>query len=607
MLISIGAFIAAAAMTRIPSDPGSSLFLGFSIQRLALLGSVVLAGITAVIFSIKAYQNQAYAERAWQFAFRREPIAGRIRWGALILFIAGWGASFAPAYRYGDLKDYFIRIAPIIHWLTFAGAATLAVSWVEKYGLHWQYFLDALHAQKKILLVTSITLAVFILAWVLIAASGLGVRVSEDYWYGAGVPLLGVQVFLALAIGLGTLYLEHSSKITIRSELLMFALLWAVGAFLWAREPLQASYFSPGPYLPDFEFHPYSDAATFDLGSQFALIGQGINDGVFFDRVLYMGFLVFIHTIAGQDYAQAMALQAAIYAVFPAILYLLGKTVHSRTFGLILAMLAILRGINGIAASNMIDLAGQKQMLTDFPTAIFAAWFALAAVRWTKDPNRNYIHALWAGGIAGLAVMLRTHALFLGLFSVVLAAILYWNRKLRGLVISVLLVIAMFAGALPWGIHSCGSVFDVYMVRIRNVIQGRYPPAELGQFPAATPPAATIVPATVTAPPVVVDPLQQPPVNPVVVEIQPTTIPVSLTTHFLHNVVTSVLILPASPFADDLQHTLKTVVPFWEQYWDGSMDAAAVLFVLLTLLLIALGISVSYKFARIAGDRKSVV
>jgi len=602
LLVSTGAFIAAAAMTQIPSGPGNNFFLGFSVQRLALISGMFLAGIAAAVFSIKAYQNQTYAERVWDFAFRRESIAGAIRWGTLIVFIAGWIVSFTPSYRLGDLKEYFIRVSPIINWLTFANLLTLVISLVERYGFNWRQLVNTLRAQRKMLVGVLVSMAFFILTWVMIAVTGMGIRISEDYWYGAGVPILGLQVLLALAIGLGVLYLERSSRaLPPHSDLFIFILIWALAAFLWVREPLQSSYFSPLSHLPNLEYYPYSDAITFDLGSQFAMIGQGVNNGLFFDRALYMGFLVFLHSLAGQDYAQVVALQAGIYGVFPAILFLLGKAIHSRSFGVTLAILATLRGINGLAVGNMIDLANQQQMLTDFPTAILIAWFALMMVNWLKSPNKNYIHVFWAGGIAGLAIMLRTHALFLGLLAVGLAAVVYRRQKLNGLIVSILLVITMFASTLPWGLHNGGSVFDVYMVRIRTVLEARYPAPIPATTEVVTLSQETAAPVPVTAVPTPAEANIPAPVVNSGSSIQPATISRSLATHFLHNIVTSILILPATPFIHDLEHILKEATPFWEQYWDGRMSFGIALFLFLNLFVTALGISASWRSAKLAG------
>ena len=340
------------------------------------------------------------------------------------------------------------------------------------------HFLDTLRAQKKTLIIVLISLSVFALIWIFIAKTGMGLWVTDGYWYGAGVPILGLQVLFAFAIGMGVFFLERSSLkayFPTRLDLFIFFLLWGITAFLWSREPLRPSFFAPGPYLPERAYHPYSDAITFDIGSQFALIGQGIYNGVFFDRALYMAFLTFLHALAGQDYTQVVTLQAAIYGVFPAILYLLGKAIHSRSFGSTVAVLAMLRGMNGIAAGSMINLANQKQMLTDFPTVIFVAWFTLMMVWWLKDPAKNYLYALWAGGVAGLAIMLRTNALFLVVFALILAGIVYWRQKLRGMLIGFLIVFTMFASTFAWGAYNDKSIFDVYLYRIRVVIEARYP------------------------------------------------------------------------------------------------------------------------------------
>jgi hypothetical protein len=611
LLVSTGAFVTALAIVLIPSDPKNSIFLGLSLQRLVLISVMLCAGIAAAVFSVKTYRDQVYGERVWRSLFGREAVARTIRWGALAVFILSWIVSFTPPYRFGNFKDYFIRISPLIFWLTFTSVLTLAVSWIEKYGFHWQHLFDVLRAQKKTFIIGLIALTILTLTWIMIAATGMGIRVSEDYWYGTGVPILGLQILLALAIGLAAFFWERSSpNLPARVDLIVFLLLWGVAAFLWVREPLRPSFFVTPPRPPTFEFLPYSDATVFDLASQFALIGQGINNGIFFDRALYIGFLVFLHSLAGQDYSQVIALQAAIYAVLPAILYLLGKAIHSRSFGVTLAMLAALRGINGIAASDMIDLANQKQMLTDFPVVIFVALFALMAVKWIKDPGKNYPYALWAGGVAGLAIMLRTHALFLMPLMVLLAVITYWRQKLRGLMVSALLVMVMFASIIPWGIHSGGSVFDVYMARIRTVIQVRYPVST------PAPPTTQVIAPTLASPTVVVQTTAAPvptsvAVTPVVITSPPpadtgkvtqsATIFTSITTHFLHNVVTSFFILPTSPVVHDLQHIIKEATPFWDQYWDGSLDIASVVFLALNLLIISLGISIAWKYAKLAG------
>ena len=577
-----------------------------------MTGGISLVGILLAVSAVKAYRDKAWAERVWLSLFGREIIAQGIRWGAAAGIVSGWVICFSPLYRWGNYQDYYLRFSPLVVWLMFASTLTFVVAGIEKYGLHWQRLANILRAQRKVFLIVLIAMVIFALAWALIAWTGVGLRINFDYWYGAGVPILGLQVAFAFSIGIGLLLLERSSfnvRISTRTDFLVFALLWGVAAFLWAREPMPASYFATGPDLPNAEYYPFSDAATFDLGSQFALIGQGINNGLFFDRVLYMFFLLFLHALVGQNYVQVVAVQAAVYAVFPAILYLLGKAMHSRSFGVILAVLAILRGINGIASSSMIDLANQKQMLTDFPVVIFAAWFALTAVKWLQAPNKNYPYALWAGGVVGLTVMLRTHALFLLVFAALLAAIVYWNQKLRGLMISFLLIAAMFASVLPWGVHSGGSMFDVFMVRIQNVIQGRYAPPAPEPEPQGNESSlfnAAIRNNKAAKTDFILNPSDYSPtllplVIPVESDKKDVSVFVLVASHFLHNLIMSVLIMPTSPVFHDLRNTLKVVTPFWQPYWDGSMGVGAGFFLMINLLLIALGVGVSWRSNKLGG------
>ncbi|MBV5323636.1 hypothetical protein JZU51_02665, partial [bacterium] len=231
LLTSLSAFVVAYALFLIPSDPRNSLFLGLSLQRLVMLGGMSILGIIPAIFAAKAFRNESWSARAWLFLFGPGMSAKGIRWGAVLVLISGLIASFMPPYRFGEILDYFIRISPIVTWLTFVSFLTFMVAAIETYGFHWRHFLATLHTQKIILSIALISMAIFALVWVFIAKTGMGLWVGDGYWYEAGVPILSLQVVFAFAIGVGVLFLERSSlnvHLPAWSDLFLFFLLWGI-------------------------------------------------------------------------------------------------------------------------------------------------------------------------------------------------------------------------------------------------------------------------------------------------------------------------------------------------------------------------------------------
>ncbi|MBI3161861.1 MAG: hypothetical protein HYZ23_05100, partial [Chloroflexi bacterium] len=71
--------------------------------------------------------------------------------------------------------------------------------------------------------------------------------------------------------------------------------------------------------------------------------------------------------------------------------------------------------------------------------------------------------------------------------------------------------------------------------------------------------------------------------------------------HFMHNLITSTLILPTGIELHDVWHTVKEATPYWDNYWDGTFPPNARLYLTLNLFLLAMGIAVGWRFSRMAG------
>ena len=223
------------------------------------------------------------------------------------------------------------------------------------------------------------------------------------------MPVLGFQILLAWTLGLGfamVCFIAGKTKVagkvvrffsTFGLDLIICLALWIAAAALWSQSPMDRSYFAPGPYPPNYVYYPYSDAEAHDLGAQYVLIGQGLNNNQYHDKPFYMLFLTVLHVLTGQNYLAVVQLQAIILALFPAILYLIGKLIHSRTAGILVGIFVILQQANSIAATIMIQVSHSRLMMTEFPTAFGIALLSLVLIYWIKHPQESSIAPMLAG------------------------------------------------------------------------------------------------------------------------------------------------------------------------------------------------------------------
>ena len=185
---------------------------------------------------------------------------------------------------------------------------------------------------------------------------------------------------------------------------------------------------APGPYLPSKGFYPFVDAAFFDLGAQSAIYGNGLFFGIFMDRGLLSGFLAYIHMVFGQDYRVVVGVQSAIFAVFPALLYLLGDRLHSKPAGLVAAALAILKVSNAIAGGKLLSTSHPKLMLTEFPTGVVLVLFSLFMVLWLRENNLKNIFPCRYWGFIGIGILFR-HNVFFMVPVVLVFGITVWKKN----------------------------------------------------------------------------------------------------------------------------------------------------------------------------------
>jgi len=626
-------------LVKAPTDPKNILLLGFSLGRLAVIVGVLAITLTFLYLGLKTWwvPNKLTNLFNW-IGERRNIIFG----ASAIVFFLGWIGVWLPPYQMGKFQDYYVRFYPIIVWIMLIGAQTF-FTMLSIHGLCWKKLKDEIKTQRPIMLATVITLISFIISWVFIALSRIGLTPDVDFWNEGGVPILGLQIVVAWSIGILIFIFTRKFEniqlsIGIRGfrlriailDVLIFLLIWACAVLVWNNEPIRRSYFTAVPSSPNYEYYPFSDAAVYDLGGQYVLIGKGINNGQFTDKPLYMLFLAFLHAIGGQDYMHIIRLQILCLAFFPAILYLLGKGIHGRLLGLLVAIMAIFKERNAIAATLNIQVSHSKLMMAELSTALLLAMLSLIIFKWFKEAQGGRNITLLSGGILGAAALLRPNPLLLLPLILIVAIFVYkfhWRQWFLSSMVFILGFALVFS---PWTISAKNQNGNIFLLTKIKLILRRYkitiptndPLSDIpnvgngfGLSSQQTDQDITISGLFGTnsiAKSAKILPMNFPNYQEFFTPHYSHTAKTSrqpgefiegnhslsgfvnfVPMHFLHNQITSLVILPLSFQFLDLNHTLN--MPMWDLKWDGRLSLEGKFLLFINLSLIALGIAVAWN------------
>ncbi len=294
--------------------------------------------------------------------------------------------------------------------------------------------------------------------WGLIGVTRLGLKPDPLYWNQPGVPLLSGQVLLAWLVGVILILGGYSRRVTgwlsrlkvNRLDLIIFGAIWLAAAVLWTHVPFPGSFFAPGPYPPNQQLYPFSDAAKYDTDAQYALLGLGMNDSNYTDKPLYSTFLLLLHVVFGQRYDWIVLAQVIILAIFPALLYLLGKALHSRVAGILVASLAIFQEMNSISASQLLLSSNTHLLLSEVPTAVGLALFTYLMVRWLTQAARRTVFPLLAGGVLGLCTLIRHNPWLLLVVVVGVSLVVYGRNRKQWFQAGALFALGMGLAIAPW-------------------------------------------------------------------------------------------------------------------------------------------------------------
>jgi hypothetical protein len=542
---------------------------------------------TSAIYSILRLQNKSgVSDPIVNYIFSNPSRIKLSQFFAIATLSIGLLGVFLPSYHFEEYSAYYTRLQPLLVWAGVLGLQLLICILYPYRSEISKHFQKSRTENKIIIRSTALIFSVFIFLWFIIAQTGIGISTDEDFWYEAGVPILPAQILISALAGIWFGQFEKSKSVTTSriSDQWIFLGIWFVTALFWGLTPAPNTYMNPAPLPPNHEVYPYSDAAKYDMQSQSALIGQGLNQGKVVDNPLYPVFLIFIHLLSGQNYAINMALQAAIFAIFPSIAYLIGKFFLGRSLGITVASMIAFHGYNSIVAASIINLASPKQMMTDFPTGIGVALSILTLIKWINNGESNPAGAIWHGGTIGFTFLIRPTALSL---LAVAPTIKFFQSfpNMRWIRYIILVLAGFIIFITPWGVRNALIKSDGgygYLNKINLIINERFPETNDKRNEQELDNTEDWEQNN-SRDRVIQSPAQRSQVLIIVLK------------HFTNNIIGSTLILPTSPFFDNLHNTVKSPDTFWVTFWNGELNSRQITTLVVSLVILAMGIAVLWE------------
>ncbi|MFZ5909828.1 MAG: hypothetical protein ACOYYU_07430 [Chloroflexota bacterium] len=405
-LTFLEAAVAFLALLRIPAE-GARLILGFSAARWAMLlplmavmaGSLALARVTR--------RRPAFVTRWLDAAARPRLFEVLAAASALLAAGAGTGSFLLRWYDPNRLLPFFERAWPLLAFVLVFSIQTSLWLLTLRFGVHKVDF----DARKPAL----VAFASLLLAFGFVALTRLGVTPDKAYWGEPGVPIQGWQLGLALLGGVLFLtlslprFFERHPRLV---DFLLPLLVWALAAGIWSSVPdevLKNSFYFPIDPPANAPF-PYSDSGYYDYMAHSLLIGTDYT-GEIPTRPLYIVFLTILHLLFGERYDLIILGQTLALAFIPVVFYALGKIIHSRTAGLVIALLAVFREWTTLLVSSETRVSNTKTLLVDLPTLLLILLACLLAFRWLERKDR--LGAFIAGGVFGVLLLLRTQSMLI--------------------------------------------------------------------------------------------------------------------------------------------------------------------------------------------------
>ena len=424
--------VAIAALLLIPSEGGS-----LSLARLVLIGSILVlcVGWIYLGFHSPPVWHRFIGPTAILIATLLSLIFG------LLLFLL----------RYLDpqgLLSLYQRLSPLLWYLLILSIQFFFFLLFYFKGIHFAH----LSSHRPLYLSALIIFCFLIFVFIFIAITRLGITPDPAYWSEPGVPILGWEFVLALLGGVFLFWLTHFTRIR-GFDVFLPLFIYLLAVVIWLSVPadvLKNSFYMP-INAPTFQPFPYSDASYYDQMAHSLLVGHPYQ-GEIPTRPLYIFLLTILHIFFGENYRLIIVGQTLILAIIPVVFYYLGKKLHGRAAGLIIALFFIFRELTSLLVSSETRVSNTKMLLVDLPTFLLLTLACLFTLRWFEQKDRK--NALMAGSMFGLLLLLRTQSMLVLPFILLAALLIFGLRHKSFYLLTAFFLLGLVVTVLPWLTHN---------------------------------------------------------------------------------------------------------------------------------------------------------
>ncbi|MBQ6508756.1 MAG: glycosyltransferase family 39 protein [Flexilinea sp.] len=559
---------------QLPSESRNAVWMGMSRNKLIMCGVMALlvlfcfaAALTALI---KKDKN----------IFASGGAAGTAAFLIIYLLILGKVFLTPPVGQTAFTRSLTERLMPLAYWGFAFSVLAFIILFIRKIRRIWTY-----QTVSKAALFWGIFIFIAMEAALYYAvSSGTGTDPVSGTFYRQGVSLLEGQLLLPLLFlyPLFPLFTLLAPKVSKNHREKLFCalggiLIWAAAVFFWQTTPFEGhSYFAPALRLPNNNFYPASDAENYDLLAQSIMLGNGFRNGMTVVRPLYAAFLALLHWIFGNNYMALTNGQILVLALIPVLVYLTGRQLRHTAAGILAAVWVIWREVYSIRMTSLVQVSNSRLLMSDLPTLLLFLAVVLSALKWYRTDSKA-VQALLCGGLAGMAMLLRTQCFVL--IPAMLLLFICSGKKaadvLRAILLSVIGLVLVFG---PW---TAWMHFHPNTTADENRSEGQYLVNLYRKAAGETDPDAGLID---------------------IIKNHPAEVFSAVGSHFLNNELSSLLVLPVrEELPEESDRLFYEDDLFW--YRENARETLKNNQILITvgLVLIAFGIISAYRLAGFAG------